>query len=227
MKKCFCIVLIVLTLLLSCVGIYAAEFIPEQSAIIAEAIIAGVACPEHSVENCSECEGYELFASYTRYCPLCDKKMTRCCNDTVAVNDMQNTCNVDSHPDGCVNIQDWCRNIYVCSDCNYYTTGPKEDDIHLEAYYHTRCNCTDGECSDNSFCTLPRLSNYINEWESDIEVMSSTKEYADKYTEAVVAGDYCETHGRFACDIVIDTKAEALMEVSILKDDSSIEKGDK
>lgn len=204
MRKRLALAVAVVVTVLSCVAVYALDSIPQESpVVITEAVIAGDVCEEHLLQDCSECAEIMPYATYAHYCTKCGKKMTLCCNNTKVRDDYNGTCNVDSHPDGCVNIQDWCRNIYVCSTCVIFESGTYDDDIHLESYYHTDCNCST-YCSNNAYCSLPRLSDLVptsDGIELAAEQSVPSKTYASREEEAIVAGDYCEVHDLFACDI--------------------------
>lgn len=218
MKKQWILWLVLVLTIVSCGVVYAVEVLPDttEAEAYAEALVAGDVCAEHLLQNCEECER----ATYTRECPMCGTVMTRCCDDDVADKEIYTTCNVKTHPDNCDNIQTWHWNYYFCKNCGHNTRGTAPDDKHLESYDHNMCNCNT-KCKNNTYCHLTRLcvlkGNYKKEQglptaEELQQMRASAEQVPDgtehTYEEAVVAGDFCEVHGIFGCDIAIETDDE-------------------
>lgn len=204
-RKMFATVIgIVLAVVTATIGIYAADITTELTLENIKAIEAGVVCEEHLAQYCTECEGYSPDASYAVYCPYCDVKMTLCCSGQCAINDNFANCLYVSHPDGCKNVQDLYWNAYICMDCGYFERGSKSDDTHLEAYWHTM----DSTAYDHAYCSKPKLSDLLElvSEEGGVEVMAKSNDledrpYYDAPNDPVLAGDYCEVHEIFSCDI--------------------------
>lgn len=173
---------------------------------------------DHTEENSSVClslphDEAELMASYARYCDVCGKRMTLCCSEIYARENYPGICNSNTHPSSCINFQRWCWNAYVCTTCKTFEVGTASDDMHVESYWHQDCNCVDKSyCRDNTYCTITqKLSTYLNAWQASSknngeEIHTNTT--LSTYDHAVLAGDYCEVHGEFACDIIIDENEE-------------------
>lgn len=210
MKKKWIMWLVLVLAIVSCGVVYAVEMLPDtaEAEAYAEALAAGDVCAEHLLQNCEECGGVDGRATYRRICPLCEIAMTIYCNpELVAYDDLSAPCYADTHPDGCENSQDWNWNVYICDKCGYFERGSKEDDRHLESYYHTLCNC-DGHyhgASDDAkiYCTTTKTT--IGSPKGLVKLDDCAEH---TYEEAVVAGDFCEVHGIFGCDIAIETDDE-------------------
>lgn len=190
--------------------VYAIDSYSGNSEIlITDAIKAGDVCEAHLVQNCTECDGYELYSSYRTVCPYCNKNMSLCCSGQIAEDDHHASCLVYDHPSGCETIQDLYWNAYYCSDCGYFQRGSRDDDYHVEAYWHTKTSCY-----DHTYCSLPRLSDLIssNDEECSIEKINTddapdaSNKYADEYEAALAAGDICEICGKLACKTLHEDK---------------------
>ncbi len=192
----------------------------SQPQILTEAIIAGEVCPTHLLQECPDCDGVGTKASYRTLCPICGEDMAIACDDYTYDYLVSSTCLVSAHPDDCINQQTHCWNYYVCDDCEYYQLGTRSDDYHLEAYAHTKCNHST-KCKNDAYCSLKRIDTYKAEWSSragiDGQSMTTSADAAEQVLEntineailsgnyeAVVAGDYCELHDTFGCDIYHD-----------------------
>ncbi len=71
--------------------------------------------------------------------------------------------------------------------------------MHVEAYWHTEASAY-----NHAYCSLPKFSDIMsaistNNIEMDMTSDSNVIESGIK--DPVAAGDYCEVHGIFACDI--------------------------
>lgn len=210
-KLCISLCVILLISALSVGVVYAIDSFSGNSGIlVTDAIKASDVCEAHLVQNCTECNGNEISASYARYCPICNKRMTLCCSGLVAEDDHRAKCYVYDHPSECENIQDLYWNGYVCVDCKQFQTGSKSDDIHVEAYWHTK---VDG-CYDHSYCSMPRASDLLSSGNKDAssnisshkEKGSASHEYASEYEAALAAGDICEVCGKLACKTLHEDK---------------------
>lgn len=213
MKKntIICTILISVLLVISlCGAVYAFDNVSLETQVLNDAIKAGDVCAPHLVKDCEECNTEK--ASYRTICPLCEKDMVRACDDHFYKDSSEPnriTCYVNDHPDGCETVQSLCWNYYVCDDCEYVQRGYRSDDWHVEAYDHPLCNHSI-KCSDNAYCSLKRVDTYRDEWAARknasaerTEVVSATVEsiWTKDFDEAIAAGDYCEVHEIFACDI--------------------------
>ena len=203
-KKIFALVVVgILAAVTTVVGVAAADIISTGPMYeITDAIKAGDVCHEHLVQNCIECEGYGLDASYAVDCPFCDIRMTRCCSGDCAVNDNPDDCLVNTHPSGCINYQDLYWNAYICMDCGYYERGSRNNDYHVESYWHTK----DSTCFDHVYCSLAKLDDLRDLFSEDSEhevmtVAENEDNVGNAVKDPVAAGDYCEVHDIFACDI--------------------------
>lgn len=223
MKKQWILWLVLVLTIVSCGVVYAVEMLPDttEAEAYAEALVAGDVCAEHLLQNCEECGGVDGRASYSRTCPRCGTKgMTLCCDDDIKERMHFGTCYVNTHPDGCTNYQTFCWNHYFCESCGFDQAGMSNDDCHIEAYAHSKCNC-DVECKDNTYCYLVRLSELKAKYQKEQglptaeelqQMRASAEQVPDgtehTYEEAVIAGDFCEVHGIFGCDIAIETDDE-------------------
>ena len=203
-KKFFAAVLAVVMVICSAVvGVMAADgisFTPiaEES----DAIKAADVCEAHLVQNCVDCEGYGLNASYAVYCPHCSTKTTVCCSGDCYIDNNYASCLAYGHPDGCATVQDLYWNAYICMECGWYTLGTHADDYHVEAYWHLK----DPTCYDNVYCSKPKLDDLRAQVNAKLTaegmtLSDSSVESANACPDPVAAADYCAVHGIFACDI--------------------------
>lgn len=187
-------------------GVMAASINTGPMIELSDAIKAADVCETHLEQYCDECHGYGLDASYAVYCPHCNTKTTLCCSRDCAVDDNEANCYVNTHASGCKTIQDLYWNAYICMNCGWYTIGTHSDDYHVEAYWHLK----DSTCYDHAYCskqTLDDLRAIVNA-DTGVEVMSvaadaeiATTSVDDTEYDPVAAGDYCEIHDVFACEI--------------------------
>lgn len=223
MKKQWILWLVLVLTIVSCGVVYAVEMLPDttEAEAYAEALVAGDVCAEHLLQNCEECGGVDVLASYYMTCPRCGTEgMTLCCADDIKESMDEGDCYVSTHPDGCTNYQTWCWNHYFCKSCGFDQAGEHENDYHLESYDHNMCNC-DTKCKDDAYCHLTRLcvlkgncqkeqglptAEELQQMRASAEQVPDGTEHT--YEEAVVAGDFCEVHGIFGCDIAIETDDE-------------------
>lgn len=203
-KKIFLVIaMVILAVVATVVGVAASDIISTGPMYeITDAVKAGDVCHEHFVQDCMECEGYGLNGSFTVNCPSCNTRMTLCCSGSCAVDDYPDDCLVSTHPSGCTNYQDLYWNAYICMRCGYYERGYRDGDYHVEAYWHDG----DSTCYDHVYCSMSKLSDLINlvNGDSGHEVMTTDGNKAEggnPVKDPVAAGDYCEIHDIFACDI--------------------------
>lgn len=203
-KKFFAVALaVVMAVGSAAVGVMAADGISVGPIVeMTDAIKAADVCEAHLEQNCVECEGYGLDASYAVYCPHCSVKTTYCCSGDCAVDNNYASCLVYTHPDGCATVQDLYWNAYICMECGWYTLGTRADDYHVEAYWHLK----DPTCYDNVYCSKPKLDDLRAQVNANTgaEVMTASNALEgaeNRDHDAVAAGDYCEVHGIFSCEI--------------------------
>lgn len=176
-------------------AIYAFDFSPKKDESITDAIKAADVCEDHLLKDCDECGGIEVYSSYRTTCPYCDKNMTLCCSGQVAKDDYYASCLVSSHPDGCNTVQDLYWNAYFCTECGYFTRGSREDDYHVEAYWHTK-----ETCYDHAYCSKPRLSDLISVYTAN-NVECCAEVDCTEENNAVAAADVCGVCGNIGCTI--------------------------
>ena len=209
-KLCIILCVILLVSVLSVGVVYAMDSFSRNSGIlVTDAIKASDVCEAHLVQNCTECNGIEPYASYRTVCPYCNKDMSLCCSGQVAEDDHYANCYVSAHTSVCQNVQDLYWNAYYCSDCGYFQRGSRDNDYHVEAYWHTKANAY-----DHSYCSLPRLSDLISTHDEVCSVEKihandaspASHEYASEYEAALAAGDICEVCGKLACKTLHEDK---------------------
>lgn len=196
-------VAMVLSISVAIIGLLAGEVSVPQQEALNKAIEAADVCYEHLSQDCTACATLSPKASYTVYCPICDISMTRCCSESCAQDDYFAPCLISSHEAGCNTVQDLYWNAYICMECGYYQRGINEDDTHVEAYWHTK----DSNMIDNNYCHLPNESdlralinakNALATAQADSTALPSEQ---SKAKDPVAAGDFCELHGIFGCEI--------------------------
>ena len=202
-KKTLIISLVIVAILLSCGAVYAWGLSPiTPSAPVSEALKAGDVCDDHLVQHCVECDGYEIQET-AKYCPDCNKQMTLCCSGLLVTDDYEHWCTMrTSHPSNCILQQDLYKTAYVCMDCKYVQYGTAND-THIESYHHTNCTCS-SYCMNNAYCYYPKLRDIIVQWETystENNELFGSPDMPDKPHDPVAAGDYCEIHDKFACDL--------------------------
>ncbi len=170
---------------------------------ISEAIKAADVCAEHLEQNCSICG---INGSYHIECPYCGTPTIRCCNEECKEDDYEAQCLIKSHGSSCRTVQDLYWNLYFCTKCGWHTRGYHDDDFHVESYWHLN----DPENCNNALCSLPRLTDLQASVAAKLGLDNPTpvpsssgskNSSNDKPYDPVAAGDFCEVHGIFACDI--------------------------
>ena len=206
------IVAIIFTILFMsfCIAIVvsAANTTPINEREITEAIMAADVCADHLAHDCQLCDGDR--ASYHEECTVCGTTMILCCSGVVKENDYYAPCYVNTHPKTCQTVQDHVWNAYFCQECGNYKRGGQDpahdDDFHVESYWHTQATCF-----NHTHCTRPRLADLIDAYNAAHgykssgttvnENESTMKSEQEIYNEAVLAGDWCEIHKTFGCEI--------------------------
>lgn len=195
-KKLFLLIVTLMVVVAATIAaVYALDIAEPDTGVLSDAIKACDVDGENHPD-----------ASYSIDCPFCDGvKLTRCCSQQCAKDDYFNRCLVKTHPSGCNTVQDVYWNAYVCRQCGYFERGSREDDTHVEAYWHTK----DATCFDHVYCSLPKLSDLLAPFGEageiasvpDLNAIAGVENANEEYDPAVLAGDYCEVHQIFACDI--------------------------
>lgn len=212
MKKhtVFIVILVLVVLVVSVGSVYAIVNDSSNKQVLTEAIKASDVCPTHLLKDCVECTPEK--ASYRTLCPTCGNDMVVACNDHYyrsPSNPNRAPCYVYDHPSQCVNLQSLCWNYYVCNDCEYSQKGTRADDWHVESYDHLLCNHSVA-CEDAAYCSMKRVATYIQEWNgpgkgsNDEENAATEKVWTKDFDEAIAAGEYCEIHDCFGCEIYHD-----------------------
>ena len=189
---------------------FAADIITGPITFVSDAVKAGIVCEAHLAEHCELCDGLQPNTFYSTKCPRCNTSMTGCCSGEMKNNDYFYTCFVNAHPDGCNTVQDRYWNAYICMECGYWQRGYRDDEFHVEAFWHTK----DPTCYSNYCCQYQKLSDLIvlvnsrnaakaavnainTETTTDIVIPDISRfDPAD-----VAAGDYCALHDTFNCTI--------------------------
>ncbi|MBQ7921466.1 MAG: hypothetical protein IJ325_02675 [Clostridia bacterium] len=160
-------------------------------------------------ESCPYCSGKNLQAFDHNSCPYCLSELTVYCYGILTMDGYYDLCLIPDHPDTCHTVQKLCREGVYCENCAFSSTG-FPDEVHIESYYHSSCP---DEYRNDSYCTLPKFSVLLEQWSREAEAsrkkdLQAIKQiygedavFSDKPHDPVAAGDYCETHDKFACDL--------------------------
>ena len=217
-KKTLIIGLIAAAVVLSCGVVYALELFPQPPAEpITDALSAADVCREHLLSDCTECGG--LLRQRTAYicdqctnwycstelqescqycggsvreydtasCPFCGTALTSFCSGVLVMDGYYGICLLPDHPESCHTVQTLCKDGFYCENCEWLRTGVLEEH-HIERYYHSSCP---DDCRNDNYCTLVKF----------LQIETDVQSRPDNPHDPAAAGDYCETHDKFACDL--------------------------